>query len=229
VTHFFLLALASAFYPLLLATAVVMLDRQRPVPLLAGFLAGGVIVSVGVGIALLQIIDTTGVLGGHERRTVGPWADIVLGALAVAIGALLASGRPLRPRRRRETAAPDPPVPAKEPLLRRILAGDSAGLAFLAGMLLNLPSVYYLAALSYLGQEYGPSARAYGLIVAFNVIQFGLIEVPLICFLAAPDATRRRVEAFNHTMAGRWRTIAAVVALAAGTYLMLHGVTRLVT
>ena len=66
------------------------------------------------------------------------------------------------------------------------------------------------------------------LILAFTVVQFTLIEVPLVGYLLAPERTRVRVEDFNRWFATHLRQIGEVIAIAIGIYLVVRGIANLV-
>jgi len=138
-SHIFLLAVASAFYPLLLAAVLLMLDTERPAPLLAAYLAGGVIVSVGLGVAILFALDRSGATSSSHQGTVSPAVDIAVGVLAVLVGLAMATGWDRRLRGKREKPAKTPP---KEPWSSRVLSRGSPALAFVVGMVFSLPSFY---------------------------------------------------------------------------------------
>jgi len=59
VWEIFLLAVGSMFWPLLLAVDVVAFRTDRPVAILGGFLAGGLITTVAVGSAIVFSLENT--------------------------------------------------------------------------------------------------------------------------------------------------------------------------
>ena len=155
--------------------------------------------------------------------------DIVIGALAVAVAWAMATGRDQRMRdRRKRRAAAASASPSRDPWSKRVIAGGSPGKIFLAGMVLSLPSFYYLAALTDIAAGDHSSAGELGLILLFTVIQFVLIEVPLVGYLAAPERTRAKVDAFNTWFNTHLRQIGEVVAAGIGIYLIVRGIIDLV-
>ena len=48
--HLVLLALAAAFFPTVLAAVVILLSQPRRLPLLSAYLAGGLTISIGLGL-----------------------------------------------------------------------------------------------------------------------------------------------------------------------------------
>src|SRR3954466_3478474 len=86
VGNILLLAVAAAFYPTLLAIVIVVLGRPRPARLLAADLAGGMLISLGIGFAVVFVLEGVGANEGGESTTnAGAVVDIVVGALALGI------------------------------------------------------------------------------------------------------------------------------------------------
>src|SRR4249920_932250 len=104
-----LLACGSALYPILLAAVIVMLAAPRPLPLLGAYLAGGVITTVALGIAILYLLDRSGAVSSSNEKTTSPVVDIVVGTLAVAVAWAMATGRDQRVRDRPKRRAAGSP------------------------------------------------------------------------------------------------------------------------
>jgi hypothetical protein len=218
-----ILAVASALYPLLLAAVLVMLNAPRPGPLLVGYLIGGLIISISLGVAILIVLDQAHAVGSRAPRTLSPAVNLAAGVLAILIAMLLLR-RPRHPRRPRRRRREKPKDPQREPLPQRVLAHGSARKAFGLGIILSLPSLYYLAALRDIAEEHPDWAVRVALILLFNLIQFTLIEVPLVGFLVAPERTALLVTRFNEWLRSHLRQVGAVVALAIGIYLVIKGI-----
>ena len=54
-----LLAIASAFWPVLVVVDLVALRAPRPIPLLAWFLAGGLLTTISEGLAIVFLLEST--------------------------------------------------------------------------------------------------------------------------------------------------------------------------
>jgi hypothetical protein len=76
-----LLAIASAFWPVLLVVDLVALRTQRPVPLLAWFLAGGLLTTISEGLVIVFALEGTTL--GSSRSGVGGWANVIGGCVAL--------------------------------------------------------------------------------------------------------------------------------------------------
>jgi Sap, sulfolipid-1-addressing protein len=226
------LALAAAFYPTLLAVVVIILTRPNPARLLAAFLIGGMLTSVLVGLIVLAIIETSGAVGSDSSHSISPAIDIVAGSISLAIAFLVGTGRPLpfaNRRARRKAAKADATAQdeAKDPWTQRILGRDSLGLAFGLGIVLDLPSVWYLAALKDIAHAENSTADDIALVLLFNVIMFALIEIPLVFYLVAPERAAARVARFDSWARSHLRQIGATVAAVIGVYLLINGIAGL--
>ena len=212
---------------------IIILTRPAPVRLLFAFLIGGMATSIVVGFIVLKVIDGTGIAEGNTGRSVGPGIDIAVGVLSLALAFLLATGRELpfaqrraaRKQRRDEKKARED---AKDPWTQRILGRDSLWLAFALGVVLDLPSVWYLAALKDIAQANHEVPTELAMILTFNVIMFALIEIPLVCYLLAPERSAAAVKRFADWGHANARMIGAWVAGLIGAYLVIEGILDLV-
>jgi threonine/homoserine/homoserine lactone efflux protein len=223
VANILLLALAAAVYPTLLAIVLVVLTRPRPARLLGAYLLGGYIAGLGVGCILVFGLDGTGFDTSSSTKTVSPVIDIVVGALAIALALALASGRDLRPARLKRKAA-EPARPKRDSWTKRAASRGSPRTAFVLGIVLDLPSVWYLIALKDIASsDYGVGEQ-FLLILGFNVIMFTLVEVPLIAYAFDAERAQGMVERFNAWLRAHAHRIAETVAGGIGAYLVVKGV-----
>jgi Sap, sulfolipid-1-addressing protein len=81
------LAVAAAVYPTLLAGVIVLLARDKPAPLLAGFLAGGVLISVTTG--LIIVFALGGAVSTKNQNSASPAIDLIAGILSVILAGVL--------------------------------------------------------------------------------------------------------------------------------------------
>jgi hypothetical protein len=203
---------------------VVALARPAPARMLAAFLAGGFVASTAIGLALLAVSDGINLMEGDSGRSVGGGVQLAVGVLSLVIAATLMSDREL-PRRRHEKPAEKN---ANDPWTQRLLRRDSLPVAFALGIILDLPSLWYLTALSKISQAgYGTSADVL-LVLAFNLIMFLLIEIPLLFFAFAPARANEFTSSFNTWLRANLRTIGAAIAAALGAYLVVSGLVDLI-
>jgi Sap, sulfolipid-1-addressing protein len=219
------LALGSAVYPTLLAMVVLILGRPGPRRILAAYLAGALLVSMAVGLAVVRLLDAGKLVGG-SHRTVSPAVDVGVGLLAVLLlWALLTDrDRRLRERRRRrhEARAQD----GGDSWWQRILARDSVRLTFVLGVALNLPGALYLVALKNIAAADQSTAADVVQIALYNVIMFQWAEIPLIGYSVAPERTRELVARMNDWLGSHARQIAMALCGAAAAYLIARGLSR---
>lgn len=229
-----LLAFVAAVYPTLLAGVIVMLSRPAPRPLLAGFLLGGVIVSVTCGLVIVFALK--GALSTPHQKSASPWVDLIAGVLSLILAGALWARRDRGRLGDRHASTLDRSggeqastgeAGAHESFSKRMLAHGSPKAAFTLGLILNLPGIWYLIALKDIAKDkYGP-VDAVLLILIFNAIMFLLVEVPLIGYLFSPGGTRARVERFQRWLSANGRLVAATAALLIGAYLIVKAIVEL--
>jgi len=207
-----LLAIASAFYPLLLAVVIIFLGRPHPKMLLLYFLAGALLVSISIGITAVNVLDAADI-GSSARGTVNAAFYLVIGTAAVIIGAhfLRTAAKPKK----------DSPKPS---MTQRVLTKDSSWLVFALGMLLNLPGLWYLLGLKNIALGDFSKTEEVLLILGFNVIMFAFVEIPLVGYTFAPDWSRRLVNRLNAWLHRNGRHLGGWIAVALGIYLITRGI-----
>jgi hypothetical protein len=220
-----LLAFEAAIYPTLLAAVVLLLGQPRPVRLLGAYLAGGMIISVGLGLAIVAALQDSHAVGGS--RSAPSWiADVVVGGLAVLVAVVLATRADVRLKARRagHRAPPPPAHEDREPWSQRILARGSVPLVFVAGLLINVPGAAYLIALKDIAAGKHPTGVVVAQVLLFNLIMFLLAEIPLVGLLVAPERTGALVARLDAWVSAHSRQIAAAVSGAIGVFLVARGI-----
>lgn len=213
----FLLAVGSMFWPALLAVDVVALRTDRPVRILAGFLAGGMVTTVAIGCAIVFALEDTALVTG-SRHTTDAVVPIVLGAAALFAAYFI------RRDDRHRTANPQPKKPDSSSRIER-LGRHGGGLAFLTGIVLNVfPGVLPFIAMKDIAELDYSTAGAMAVIVAFYLVMFIPVEGPLISFLVAPRRTEEAVTAFNAWLDRNLRTIAWVALVVFGVFEIVRGI-----
>jgi hypothetical protein len=148
-----------------------------------------------------------------------PNVQIVIGALALLVAAVLAAT--IQSRRgnagsgRLATGA------------RRLMNGRSLWVAGAAGLGIALPSVDYLAALAVIMASGAAAATQVGALLAFNIVAFALVEVPLLAYVVAPARTRALMTALHDWVRARRRLEIAVLLAAVGCLLLAVGIAGL--
>jgi hypothetical protein len=224
------LALEAALYPTLLAAVVILLSTPHPRRLLGAYLAGGLIVSIGLGIAIVKALEGSKAVTSESSGL--SWAvDLAIGGLALLLAVALATRTDERfrerRRQRREAAAKSKPPSdddKKEPWSARILARGSTPIVFVAGLVVNVPGAAYLVGLKDIAAGKYSTGEEIALIVGFNLIMFLLAEVPLAGLLIAPERTDAMVKRFNAWLSSHSRQIAIALCAFLGVFLVIRGI-----
>jgi len=226
-----LLAFEAALYPTLLAAVVILLQLERPARLIGAYLAGGMVISIGLGCAIVFALDGSNAV--ENQQALLSWtADLALGGLALLAAVALATHADERYRARRRArrarrgrAEPEPEEkPKAEPWSQRILARGSVPIVFLAALFVNVPGAAYLIALKDIAAGNHSTATSVGLIVLFNVIMFLLAEIPLVGLLVAPERTDVFVMRMNRWLTEHSRQLAIFICVLFGAYLVVRGI-----
>ncbi len=193
--------------------------------MLVGYLMGGALVSVGLGLIALVVLGQSGWVEGPEP-TLTPALELVMGALALLLAYAVATGRAQKFRDRRRKTPQEPTGPSWS---NRVLARGSGLVAFFVGMVMSLPSVYYIAALPYIAENFSGAAAQVGLVLLFNAIQFAFVEVPIIGYLVAPERTTALVQRFMAGVKAHAQQVVVIVVAAIGVYMIVEGLLKLLT
>ena len=218
-----LYAVGSAFFPALLAGVSVILTRERPAALLLAFYVGGLVVSVGLGLVLLEVAGSDGNLGTSSSNS-SPIFEIGAAIVAFALAWLTGSKRgraaidSWRGKRKSRKEAKQikkhgEVQEAKDPWAVRVLDRGSVMLALIAGMILNLPGPFYLFALADIAAAQYSTTEAIILVVVFNLIMFVLAEVPLVGYWLSPATTQDRVARFSNWLESHGLRIISIFAV----------------
>src|SRR3954453_22184956 len=193
--HIVLLAFAAAIFPLLIACVAIIISRPEPRPLLLAFYAGGLLVSLIGGVALLSVFNSGDSALGNSSSDPNPATSIVAGLLALVFSWLLVSstGRERLSRWRARGKEAEPASPKGPSWAERRLSEAGAAVAFTVGAAINLPGPFYILALGDIAQGDYSAAQSAALILLFNAIMFLLLEVPLVGYMIRPEQTAEQV------------------------------------
>jgi hypothetical protein len=230
--------------PARIGAVAFILSRPAPMRLLGAYLFGGFGVSLLVGGALVFVLGEVDV---GKSSSVPPEIEIAVGALALVVAVLVATGVAARMRDaiQRRSAGSEAggksglqteersgveQLPGFEKLpehIQNVLRSESPWIAWIAGVAIGMPSAYYLAAIAaILKSGTGTSGQIAALLV-FNIIAFAVAGVPMISFLIAPDATRARVDQFYAWVTSHQRVVITALTTIVGVYLVLMGISKL--
>lgn len=229
--------------PLRLGLVAVVLARQRPVRNLVAFWLGGMIASIGLGLAVLIVfrgialtaIEHTVSAFGNLRSSIvildGGGLKVTAGVLLV----LLAAGLVARQRVREQVGAAATQsvlAPQRPPNALVRLAGRSRDLlsrgavwpSFLVGLGSATPPVECVVLLTVImasGTAITTQVLAFGV---FTLLVLALVEIPLLTYLAKPQRTEAVLLRVNGWLGiHRQRLLQALLALT-GVVLLVTGV-----
>jgi hypothetical protein len=230
------LGFAAAVYPQLLAVVVVVLTRPNPQPLLWACYLGAAATTLACSAVVLVAFRGRESIAGTNSRGLGAVTYLIAGTIALLLALFVATrpGRELlgraRPRLRlRRAAREDGSESHSRPQLRteRLLERGSLGVALGVGMFLGIPGPFDLLALGRLARSDYDTIVAIVAIVAFTLIKFLLIELPILSYAIHPDATAARVARFAAWMKVRKIDVIAGVVGAVAFVLIGRGISGL--
>jgi Sap-like sulfolipid-1-addressing protein len=103
-----ILALDAALYPTLLAAVVILLNQPRRLTLLSTYLAGGLAISVSLGLGIVFALKSSSAL--HNSRSGLSWTtDLAIGGLVLLLAVALATRADARFAERRKARKPADP------------------------------------------------------------------------------------------------------------------------
>ena len=222
-----LLSLTASLNPTLVAATTVMLLLPSPSKLMLGYLLGAYMTSITLGLIIVFSLSSSSATNTTEN-TLSPAVDLGLGAIAMAVAFVLYTGRHERlteRRRERKAAKPD----KGPPRWQRELSKGSARTTFVVGALLTLPGASYLAGLHDIHNLKYSTTVTVLIVIGFNLVMLWLLEVPLVCFLIAPEWTPRAIERAKRWVSRHAHIFAVRGFAAVGALLIIKGIIGLVT
>jgi hypothetical protein len=217
------MAVAVSLEPFRIGMTVLLINRPRPGLQLLAFLAGGFAMGTTVGAIVLFVLRPA--LGSAHFTL--PRVQIVVGAVVLVNAALVATGVVGGKRGDGSTGRADRIVGPLATRTRQLVNGRSLWAAGVAGLGIALPSVDYVAALALIVASGAAAAIQFGALMLFNVVAFGLVEIPLLSYLVAPDRTRATLSALHDWLRSRGRRGVSALLAAIGCVLLGVGLAGL--
>jgi hypothetical protein len=206
------LALISSLYPLGLAAVLLLSKATRPRAKEAAFLIGAAVICLTVGFVVVLTREGTGSSQGGSSS--GSYElQLAIGTFFLAAAAVLARRPP------KEHTGPS----------RITRAAREGGLitVFVAGVLLYLPSPFYLSALHVVGTAGLSTTAAIGWVIAVAAINLLTVEIPVLLFLLAPEQTVPRLRAVTDWLDRSERTVLVVLLAVLGLWQVINGLAGL--
>jgi hypothetical protein len=223
--EFIVFAVLASLNPTLVAATTMMLLLERPARLMVGFLLGALTASISLGLVFVFSLSGSGAAHATQHG-ISPGTDLALGGLALVIAYALRSNRvdAVRERRRARRATKPDKGP---PRWQRELSKGSPRTTFAIGAVLSLPGASYIIALDRLRRLHYPATATIVLVVAFNIVQMWLLEIPLIGLVTAPDWTQRAIDRAKGWVGRHGRTAAVRGLTVVGLLLIVRGTIEL--
>jgi Sap, sulfolipid-1-addressing protein len=216
----FFIACGAMFFPLLLIVVVLALNTSRPVPILAWFLAGGLLTTITVGSAIVAAFKDSPHFS-TPRGSGSAWIDLVVGALAVLAGLVLQSVD----RRRALHPKPKSTEQSRSSALIERLVEKGAPLAFVAGILATIvPGLLPIIGMKNIAALGYSSAETLVVVVCFYLVMFSFVEAPLVGFFVAPEWTKSTALRFNAWLATNLLRVAAIALFVVGAVELVRGI-----
>jgi hypothetical protein len=205
-------ALLAAISPTALLVMAVWLGSANPRRMAFLYVTGAVIMTVAMAVAVLIIIRATGlnVQRGHDPRY-----GLRLGLGVLALASVIFVSVRKRPR---------PEAGQKRPgFMDRLIARPSPRTAFVSGVLLFAPGASFLAAVQVVATSSASVAVIVVALVVVVAITALVVWLPLIGYLAAPEATSRRLAMLNAWLRAHGRMLVGYALGVASAVLIVDG------
>jgi Sap, sulfolipid-1-addressing protein len=220
-------SLTASLNPTLVAITSLLLLRERPAEMMAGFLAGALTVSITLGIVIVLAFNNARSTATTTQHTINPAVDVALGALLLVVaGVLRSEGYGRRADHRHERRASSEKQPSR---WERALNRGTARTAFVLGILLTLPGASYLAGLTQIHKLDTSTLGVVLLVIGFNIVMLWIIELPLLGFVVAPTATPAAVNRAKAWASLHSRQLAVRGSATIGVLLVIKGLIGLVS
>jgi uncharacterized membrane protein len=205
-------ALLAALSPTALLIAAVYLGSARPRLTGLFYLAGAVVMSLVMAAIVLVALRTAGL--NHPREHDPRYGlRLGLGILAFVAGLVVTARKP---------KPPDPAKP-KQGMMSKMVANPAPVSAFAVGILVFTPGVTFVAAIQVIATSRASVEEVVTAAIIVVIINVLLVWLPIVLHLLAPQATSRRLKAFNEWLRAHGHGLLAAGLVAAGAILIVNG------
>jgi hypothetical protein len=208
-------AFLASISPTTLVVMAVFLGSENPRRTAMTFAAGAIAMTATAAVASLFILRAAGLnlSVNHDPRY----------GLRLGLGVLAFASAIVVSRRGRDRPAGTEPDQPGGGVVGRLVAKTTPRAAFTAGLILFAPSATFLAAVQVIATaNTGLLVTLAGMLI---VIALSAIAawLPLLAYLAAPDATTARLKAVNGWLRAQGRALAVAALAIAGLALVVNG------
>jgi len=216
-------AILAAISPTALLVMAVFLGSANPRTTALLYLAGAVLMTVAMSVLVLLVLRATG-LNQPRAHHARYGLRLGLGILALAAAAFVARRRRAKPEAEPELGPAAQPGKKKAPgLIARLTAQPSPRTAFVAGVILFAPSAMFVAAVQVVATAKTTVLATIGALVIVVLITVLVVWVPLLTYLAAPEATHRRLAGLNAWLRANGRVLLIAALAVGGIVLVIDG------
>ena len=208
-------ALLAAVSPTALLVMAVFLGSDNPRRTALMYVAGAMIMTVAMAVAVLLVLRATGL---NQPRQHAPRYGLRLGLGVIALGFSL-----YLIRRKRPAAAPGDKKPKRPGLITRLTASPSPRTAFVLGLLLFAPSATFIAAVQVIATANEGVPITVAAVIVVVILTVLTVWLPLLGYLAFPEATTRFLRTANEWLRMRGRALVLVALWIAGVLLVIDG------
>jgi len=205
-------ALLASISPTALFVMAVFLASAEPRRTALAYVTGALVMTVAMAVAVLFIIRATGL---DQPRESEPRYGLRLGLGVLALGGALLIAR-------RKPKVPDPEKEA-ENFIARLTKRPGPRTAFVAGLILFVPSVTFIAAVQVVA-----TARAAVVVTVVTLVVVVLLTVlvvwlPLLTYLVAPERTTNALRGADDWLRANGKMVVICGLAAAGAILTISG------
>lgn len=208
-------ALLAAVSPTALLVMAVFLGSDNPRRTALMYVAGAMIMTVAMALAVLFVLRATGL---NQPREHAPRYGLRLGLGVVALGVSL-----YLTRRKPPAAESGDGKPKRPGLITRLTASPSPRTAFVLGLLLFAPSATFIAAVQVIATANAGVPITAAAVIVVVIITVLIVWLPLLGYLAFPEATTRALRTANEWLRVRGRVLVIGALWIAGIILVVDG------
>jgi hypothetical protein len=209
-------AVLASVSPTALLVMAVFLGSANPRMTALFYVAGALLMTVVMAAALLFILRAAGLNQ--------PWARAPRYELRLGLGILSLGAAAFVARRRRHEPDPEAdPSRKMTGLIARLTAQPRPSTAFAAGVILFAPSATFIAAVQVVATAKAAVVATVVALVIVVILTVLVVWLPLVTFLAAPEATGQRLAVLNAWLRAHGRTILIGALAICGFALVING------